>query len=144
MKYVLGFLFDINDDTVLLVRKNRPSWQNGLLNGIGGKIEPGETPLEAMVREFKEETGLGGYEWDNFLTMKFSGEEKSKMYCFKATTSNVKDCKSENDVGEFIFSVPVKDIYYRADKMKNLQWMIPLAWHEPFGSKVKYKEKLDA
>ena len=33
-------------------------WQAGLLNGIGGKIEDGEAPIEALVREFAEETGV--------------------------------------------------------------------------------------
>ncbi len=30
----------------------------GKWNGIGGKIEPGESPEEAVIREAKEETGL--------------------------------------------------------------------------------------
>lgn len=29
-------------------------FQAGRLNGIGGAVEPGETPLRAMVREFYE------------------------------------------------------------------------------------------
>jgi len=57
-RYVLGFMFSPDLWQVLLIRKEKPSWQAGLLNGIGGKIEPGEMPLAAMVREFREETGL--------------------------------------------------------------------------------------
>jgi len=55
-RYVVGFLFSEDQSRVLLVWKNRPAWQNGKLNGVGGKIEAGETPLQAMEREFKEET----------------------------------------------------------------------------------------
>jgi 8-oxo-dGTP pyrophosphatase MutT (NUDIX family) len=58
-RYVVGFLFSQDESKVLLVWKNRPAWQNGKLNGIGGKIEAGETPLQAMEREFKEETYFG-------------------------------------------------------------------------------------
>jgi 8-oxo-dGTP diphosphatase len=56
-QYVVGFAFN-ELERVLLVEKKRPDWQKGLLNGIGGKIEPGETPAEAMDRECHEETGL--------------------------------------------------------------------------------------
>jgi 8-oxo-dGTP diphosphatase len=56
-KYVLGFAFD-KSDNVILVRKQKPKWQKGLLNGVGGKIEIGETSSDAMFREFREETGL--------------------------------------------------------------------------------------
>ena len=60
INYVLGFAFSENAGSVLLVRKLRPEWQKGLLNGIGGKIEENEdiTSLDAMRRECKEETGL--------------------------------------------------------------------------------------
>lgn len=56
--YVLGFAFDFNGDSVVLIRKNKPAWQAGLYNGVGGKIEEGEVPLVAMIREFQEETGV--------------------------------------------------------------------------------------
>lgn len=56
--YTVGFYFSGTLGHVLLINKLRPSWQAGKLNGIGGKIEPGESPVEAMVREFKEEAGI--------------------------------------------------------------------------------------
>lgn len=57
-EYVLGFAFEPSDwrqDAVLLLEKRRPTWMVGMLNGVGGQIEPGESPAEAMVREFDEE-----------------------------------------------------------------------------------------
>ncbi|MDQ7842772.1 MAG: 8-oxo-dGTP diphosphatase [Armatimonadota bacterium] len=42
---------------VLLLHRRR-SPNAGMWNGIGGKIEPGETPFAACVREVREETGL--------------------------------------------------------------------------------------
>jgi len=57
VEYVLGFAF--NGNNVLLIRKTRPAWQAGRLNGVGGKVEPEDWCLaEAMRREFKEETGV--------------------------------------------------------------------------------------
>jgi 8-oxo-dGTP diphosphatase len=56
--YVLGFCFDTRGESVVLIKKNRPAWQAGKWNGIGGKIEPKESQIEAMVREFYEEAGV--------------------------------------------------------------------------------------
>lgn len=53
--YVLGFYW--NQYGVMLIHKSEGRF-NGLCNGIGGKIEEGEEPVEAMVREFYEETGI--------------------------------------------------------------------------------------
>jgi len=61
--YVVGFLFADPtppfDRRVLLIRKRRPEWQAGRLNGIGGKVEPTDPSFEyAMRREFREEVGV--------------------------------------------------------------------------------------
>jgi 8-oxo-dGTP diphosphatase len=56
--YVLGFAFNTIGDKVALIRKNKPDWQKGFLNGIGGKIEKDESKRSAMVREFEEECGI--------------------------------------------------------------------------------------
>lgn len=50
-------LFLRNGDQVLLIRKKRGHGA-GKINGPGGKIDPGETPLAAALRETHEETGL--------------------------------------------------------------------------------------
>jgi len=43
-------------DQVLLLKRRFPPNQ-GLWNGVGGHLEPGERPLEACLREVREETG---------------------------------------------------------------------------------------
>jgi acetyl-CoA carboxylase carboxyl transferase subunit beta len=45
------------DGAVLLVRRANPPLA-GRWTLPGGKVEPGETPAEAIVREVREETGL--------------------------------------------------------------------------------------
>lgn len=52
MRATLMFILD--GDEVLLIRKLRGIGA-GKINGPGGKIDPGETPLEAAVRETQEE-----------------------------------------------------------------------------------------
>lgn len=72
--YVLGFLFSKNMARVLLVKKARPSWQAGLLNGIGGHVESTDNDIEdAMEREAEEEAGItpGDVPWHLFGEMTF-------------------------------------------------------------------------
>lgn len=70
MRYVLGFVVSTNN-RVLLIRKLRPEWQKGKLNGVGGKLEGNESDVEAMVREFWEETSVRTVpgQWHHFATL---------------------------------------------------------------------------
>ena len=49
--------FIVRDGRVLLIRKKRGIGA-GKINGPGGKVDPGETPLAAAVRETQEEIGV--------------------------------------------------------------------------------------
>lgn len=57
-RYVVGFIVDLETKQVVLIRKNRPADQKGKLNGVGGRINVGESPVQAMVREAQEECGV--------------------------------------------------------------------------------------
>lgn len=50
-------LFIISGGNVLLIHKKR-GFGAGKINGPGGKIDPGETPLQCAVRETQEELGV--------------------------------------------------------------------------------------
>lgn len=63
MEYVVGVVFD-NINRVLLINKNRPDWQRGYFNGLGGAINENETSKQAMHRECKEESGLDINTWE--------------------------------------------------------------------------------
>jgi 8-oxo-dGTP diphosphatase len=47
-------MFVVNDGRILLIEKKR-GLGAGKINGPGGKIDPGETPLQAVMRETREE-----------------------------------------------------------------------------------------
>ncbi|UCG04311.1 MAG: 8-oxo-dGTP diphosphatase [Candidatus Heimdallarchaeota archaeon] len=47
-----------NDEVLLLFRnKKDKDFHEGKYIGIGGRLEPGETPIECIIRELEEETG---------------------------------------------------------------------------------------
>lgn len=57
-RYVVGFPFNTEKTQVALIRRTKPDWQKGKLNGWGGHIEDDDQdPFRAMLREFSEETG---------------------------------------------------------------------------------------
>ena len=55
MTYTLAFV--IFEGELLLINREKAPW-TGCWNGLGGKIEPDESPIEAAIRELKEEAGL--------------------------------------------------------------------------------------
>lgn len=55
VEYTICFLKQ--GDKILLLNRDKPQWM-GAWNGVGGKIEQGETPFIGALREIKEETGI--------------------------------------------------------------------------------------
>lgn len=81
-KYTLGFIR--NAEKILLLNKEK-GWWMGSWNGVGGKIEAGETPEQGMVREIYEETGLVIPNVHNLGTVTWqTNEEIGGMYIFLA------------------------------------------------------------
>ena len=64
MNYSCGLVFNQNNSKLAMIKKNRPWWQKGRYNGVGGKVEGTETYIECMIRETKEEMGLDTNEED--------------------------------------------------------------------------------
>lgn len=122
--YVLGFAFNADHDYVVLIRKNKPEWQKGNLNGVGGKIEPEETPPAAMAREFKEETGLitDSTDWKEVGKMSGEGWE---CFVFTMTDDSLMEAKTMEDEEVSVF--PVQEIIEgKYDMISNVPFLIEL------------------
>jgi len=127
-RYVNTFIFSELVDAVLLIEKKRPAHQVGRLNGIGGKIESGESERHAAVREIREECGLS-FEPHELVRVCRVTSEHSIVTFFAAFTvhENVHQAKTLTD--EQVMLTPCDSIatlpLYRI--MPNLRWQIPMA-----------------
>lgn len=79
--YTVIVLLNGDGSKVLLTKKDRTSFA-GMLNGVGGKIEVGEAPMDGAYREIKEETALEPEDiemltWLGILTIPEQCDEKN-------------------------------------------------------------------
>lgn len=133
--YVAGFMFRKHPTSqarqVALVLKQKPEFQKGKLNGIGGKVETFETPLYAMSREFEEETGwrTSDSDWREFCVL--SGKDKSWAVHFFACKQGA-DVKLQTMEAEEIIWINLLDLEREMtyETLPNLRWLIPLALDE--------------
>jgi 8-oxo-dGTP pyrophosphatase MutT (NUDIX family) len=92
-KYVVTFLFSPEFELVWLIEKQKPDWQKGCLNGIGGKIEDGETPIACAVRELQEESGISVAESELTDIGEMIGVNNDgggfQVYIFAGTTTEI-------------------------------------------------------
>lgn len=73
-------MFIIKDGRILLIEKKR-GLGAGKINGPGGKIEPGETALEAVIRETQEELIITPLEPRKLGELRFSMSDCPDILC---------------------------------------------------------------
>lgn len=76
-------------DALLLINRNKDPWM-GMWNGVGGKIEAGETPEASVLREVREETGLRlpQVRYTGIVWWTEDGVPTGGMYAFVAQAPN--------------------------------------------------------
>ena len=120
--YTLGFIFDEALAQVLLIRKLRPAWQTGKLNGLGGTLEMGETPVEGILREVWEESALTvpADRWAHVADMQSDGW---LVHVLAAIYDGPLTDARTQDEGQLAW-VPVDAL--PATVISNLTWLVPL------------------
>ncbi len=88
----------LRDDKVLMLYRNKKEKDvhEGKWNGLGGKVEVGETPLQCVIREVYEESGLrlespiliGACYYPNFNNL----EEMMYIYIAKQFEGEISEC----------------------------------------------------
>lgn len=121
--YTVGFIFNKSLEKVLLIHKLRPEWQNGKINGIGGKFEDGEESLDCIVREIKEETGIR----TNKQYWVYAGSNTAPDWKvdFYAYHFNGEESEAQSMTDETVEWFNLSQL--PANLIPNLHWLIPLA-----------------
>jgi len=130
----VGFLFSDDLQNVLLLRKARPEWQAGKLNGVGGHSEETDTTLEdTMRRECLEEVGvdIAKSEWLRVVEMYNLAKDGDWMvvaFCAVAPLvvleKAVSDTRDRDEKAEI---VPVNALHVLDKIVGNVRWLVPMA-----------------
>ncbi|RPJ50529.1 MAG: NUDIX domain-containing protein [Methanobacteriota archaeon] len=137
IKYVVGFAFSEDKKQVIMIQKEHPDWQKGKLNGVGGKADQQveetertrahiETPYEAMVREFEEETGVKFEHWECYAIC----EDRRKditMYCYRIFTDRIIECKTMSDEVIKVCSPPAVITLGPPHTLSNIPFLLAMA-----------------
>lgn len=125
-QYVCGFMvtgLSLQNEG-LFIRKNRPAFQAGKCNGIGGKIEWNESPIDAMVREFYEEAGVQTNPGDWQHTISLRGHDFVVYYYRNLQPMGLPPFESKTD--EPVEQWNLIHFLQMAPKLDNLLWILPM------------------
>lgn len=128
VNYVVGLIFDVNGERILLIKKNKPEDLRGKLNGIGGKIEPNESVKAAIIREVVEEAGwrIPPANWEYFLKLSAYYKEEIRNLYFFRTFQVLANKLYEQRTAEELVVIPTANLWAQP-VVNNLRWIIPLA-----------------
>lgn len=122
-RYASCLLIDHDMKRALLIRKNRPEFQKGRLNIVGGGMELGEFPALTALRETGEEVGieLNLLELTLFCTL-INVNDRWRVDFYKTVCDIDKYQQLTDEVPEVIDLDNIPD-----DVLYNLKWLIPMA-----------------
>lgn len=126
-------MFSPDKTQVALVEKQTgPEELKGKWNGIGGKLEQHEGLADAMVREFREETGvtLGKEHWEHFCTIRgiFRNGQEWIVNFFRAFHIAVHAVRQmEHEKIDIFLTAHVGSSARDIPIPHNIRWLMPLA-----------------
>ena len=115
--------YPFKERMILGMYKKKPKSLEGLLNLPGGKIEIGETEIEAAERELKEETGLTAINSSSKVMGKIVCDFGT-IHCVKTTVEN--SVLKPIEVNEIPFWSPWESFKDDPTLIINLKLIIPL------------------
>ena len=119
---VLGFIFNEDLTKVLLVKKVKPTWQEGNHNGTGGLVDADESATNAMARHTKKETDLEIGMWGWIHVGNLNGIDWKVNLFVSRHLGPEEDAKTMTD--EIVGWYDLKDL---PKGLFNLEWLVPLS-----------------
>ena len=116
-------MFTPDLDNVVLIRKSRPEWQAGRLNGVGGKVEEGEDPYQAMRREFWEETGVNAQ--FGYMGQMLGNDWVVDLYC--EYSEKALDVATQEDEEVVLMPVAEALALTKEQALSNVPWLVGFA-----------------
>lgn len=108
-----------SENKILLVKQYRKSFESEMIEVPAGKLDPGELPESAVIREFKEETG---YDVENvkymttFNTSPGFSNEVVHLYFLDATVKGDTDFDEDEDIEILEHSLEeIKNMIYKRE-----------------------------
>ena len=102
------------------MRRTRPAWQAGRVNGLGGRIAPGESAASSARREVREECGVDVAVWREVLVWE---DAEYVMHVLSAVSDVAREARTLED--QEIFLADVNALPHNV--IDNLRWLVPLA-----------------
>ena len=125
---VLCFIF--RERELLLIHKKR-GLGGGKINAPGGKIEPGETPLAAALRETREEVGLTPLNLRPLGELFFQFTDGYSLHCIACRAEGCEGAAVETDEAVPLWT-PLDAIPYHAMWADDIAWLPLLIARRPF------------
>jgi 8-oxo-dGTP diphosphatase len=140
---VATLLFVVRRGQVLLIHKQRGHGA-GNVNGPGGMVEPGETPLQCALREIEEEVGVRALHVKPVVELRFQDTDGSHMlgFAFKALDCDGAPRRTDEAIP---FWCPIERIPFDRMWQDDIVWLRYLIDGEPMtGEFLMHDDRLVA
>ena len=153
LSYVCGFMIEPSQERVLLIHKTHPPFQKDKWNGIGGKVEPNESAIDAMVREFREETGVSTTTWMWQHTISLGVRDDYVVHYYRSFIKTFPDYRTTTDEEVKVWNID--KVYncviiekdgnwhksYDCPTLANMRWILALSLTHNIGFPFTLKWK---
>jgi|TARA_Y100000310_G_scaffold303099_1_gene341113 8-oxo-dGTP diphosphatase len=114
-------LFVLKDDRILLIRKKR-GLGAGKINGPGGRIEEGETPMQCAIRETQEELKITPLNVTAAGDLRFHSDDFPRIHGFVFVATDYTGTATETDEAIPVWT-PLDEIPYEEMWSDDIYWL---------------------